>query len=57
MPKLAEKEARGTTETVEDCCVRLRLACSAYASVAAVLGEVCVAISSPVNQCQFIVQG
>ena len=39
MPKLAEKEARGTTETVEDCCVRLRLACSAYASVAAVSGR------------------
>jgi hypothetical protein len=44
MPKLAEKEARGTTETVEDCCARHCLACSVYASVAAVPGKVCVAL-------------
>jgi len=44
MPKLAEKEARGTTETVEDCYARHCLACSVYASVAAVLGKMCVAL-------------
>ena len=57
MPKLAEKEARGTTETVEECCVCLRLARGAYASVAAVSGRGVRGASSPVNQCQFIVQG
>jgi len=45
MPKLAEKEARGTTETVEDCCARhIALLCSRYHCGCGSLGKVCVAL-------------